>query len=277
GAENVGPDDVGASPAQAALAAMHRSIGFEFTDQAFGHLDLPDRNLDAPTAGAVIDVLLGAAAEVAVRGSAVPRPYVRTFRDCRDSAIKRPLDAAALDNVVITGGSGAIGLRYARYCIERGARTVTLLSRSGLDPTVLRRLTEGHDTAVRALRCDITDPVAVAAAGRHAGDGASLLIHTAGIAETRFRADLTGTDVAAVCAAKVRGLALLADMWPLRPDSRILACSSVFGVWGGYHHAAYAASNRMLDVLVAQLRCIAASAACAGDAPTSSGPTFSAP
>ncbi len=47
---------------------------------------------------------------------------------------------------------------------------------------------------------------------------------------------------------------MLADVWPLRPDCRILACSSVFGVWGGHNHAAYAASNRMLDVLVAQLR-----------------------
>ena len=60
--------------------------------------------------------------------------------------------------------------------------------------------------------------------------------------------------MAAVCAAKVRGLALLADLWPLRPECRILACSSVFGVWGGYRHPAYAASNRMLDVLAAQLR-----------------------
>ena len=252
GAENIDPDD-SASPAQAALAAMHRSVGFEFTDQTFGHLDLSGRGVDARTARAVVDVLLGEAAEVALRGSESPRRYVRTFRQCRDSATKRPLDAAALDNVVITGGSGAIGLQYARYCIERGARTVTLLSRNGIDQDALRRLTGNHDTEVHAPRCDITDPAALTAlAARHAG--ASLLIHTAGIAEARSRSDLTGADVARVCAAKVRGLALLAEVWPLRPDCRILACSSVFGVWGGYGHAAYAASNRMLDVLVASLR-----------------------
>ena len=252
GAENIDPDD-SASPAQAALAAMHRSVGFEFTDQSFGHLDLSDRGVDARTARAAVDVLLGEAAEAALRGSESPRRYVRTFRRCRDSATKRPLDAAALDDVVITGGSGAIGLQYARYCIERGARTVTLLSRNGIDQDALRRLTENHDTEVHARRCDITDPAALAAlAPRHAG--ASLLIHTAGIAEARSRSELTGADVARVCAAKVRGLALLAELWPLRPDCRILACSSVFGVWGGYGHAAYAASNRLLDVLVAQLR-----------------------
>ncbi|OOK78386.1 short chain dehydrogenase family protein [Mycobacterium kansasii] len=46
----------------------------------------------------------------------------------------------------------------------------------------------------------------------------------------------------------------MTDAWPLRPDARILLCSSVSGVWGGYGHAGYAASNRMLDTMAAQLR-----------------------
>ncbi|BCI86421.1 hypothetical protein NIIDMKKI_16270 [Mycobacterium kansasii] len=46
----------------------------------------------------------------------------------------------------------------------------------------------------------------------------------------------------------------MTDAWPLRPDARILLCSSVSGVWGGYGHAGYAASNRMLDTVAAQLR-----------------------
>jgi len=255
GAEQVGSDASDVSPAQAALAAMHRSAGFEFPDQAFGHLDLPRRDIDAPTAVAVIETLLGEAAEVALRGTESPRRYVRTFRDCRASATRWPLEPAALEHVVITGGSGAIGLQYARYCIEHGARTVTLLSRNGVDAAVLARLAENYDVQLHAPRCDITDTAALsAAAAEYAGSGASLLIHTAGIARARRRSDLTGADVAEVCAAKVLGLAALADAWPLRPDCRILACSSVFGVWGGYSHAAYAASNRMLDVLAAQLR-----------------------
>jgi mycobactin polyketide synthetase MbtD len=71
---------------------------------------------------------------------------------------------------------------------------------------------------------------------------------------TRRHVELSGGDLAAVCAAKVAGLALLTDVWPLRAFCRIVACSSVFGVWGGHGHAAYAASNRLLDVLAAQLR-----------------------
>jgi mycobactin polyketide synthetase MbtD len=157
--------------------------------------------------------------------------------------------------VVITGGSGAIGLRYAQYCIARGARRVILLSRNGVEPDVLDQLIGRHHVDVYAPHCDITDRAAVAAlAAEYAGAGASLLIHTAGIAAASRRAELTGADVAAVCAAKVSGLAVMADVWPLQPECRILACSSVFGVWGGHGHAAYAASNRILDVLAAQLR-----------------------
>ena len=253
GGERVHSDDADVRPAQAALAAMHRSVGFEFPDQTFGSLDLSSRDVDGSTAAAVVDVLLGDATVTALRANA--RRYVRSFRESRNSTGKRPLDAAALENVVITGGSGAIGLRYARHCIEHGARQVILLSRNGLDPAVLGQLAEGHSAEVHAPACDITDRAALAAvAAEYAGSGASLLIHAAGIAVNRQHSELTGADVAAVCAAKVAGLALMADVWPLRAECRILACSSVFGVWGGHGHAAYAASNRLLDVLAAQLR-----------------------
>ena len=253
GGERARPDDADVRPAQAALAAMHRSVGFEFPDQAFGSLDLSSRDVDGPTAKAIVDVLLGDVTVTALRTNA--RRYVRGLRECRNSPGSRPFDAATLENVVITGGSGAIGLRYARHCVEHGARKVILLSRNGVDSAVLDRLTEGHSAEVHAPACDITDRATLSAvAAEYADSGASLLIHTAGIAVNRQHAELTGADVAAVCAAKVAGLALMADVWPLCAGCRILACSSVFGVWGGHGHAAYAASNRLLDVLAAQLR-----------------------
>lgn len=86
GAEQVDRDEPTVAPAQAALAAMHRSVGFEFPDQTFGHIDLPSRDVDAPTALAVVEALLGDGAET-------PRRYVRTFRECRESTTSRPLDA----------------------------------------------------------------------------------------------------------------------------------------------------------------------------------------
>jgi mycobactin polyketide synthetase MbtD len=260
GGERVLTGDTDPRPAQSALAAMHRSVGFEFGDQTFGSLDLPAGDVDEQTAAAAIDALLGDAGVMALRvntvgGTSAPQPFVRTLREHLDSVTTRPLDAAALENVVITGGSGAIGLHYAQYCIEHGARRIVLLSRNGVETETLSRLAGQHDVQVFAPQCDITDSSAVSAvAAEYAGTGASMLIHTAGTAAASVHADLTGADVAAVCAAKVTGLAVMAEVWPLRPDCRVLACSSVFGVWGGQGHAAYAASNRILDVQAARLR-----------------------
>ena len=260
--ERIDADDTDVRPAHAALAAMHRSVGFEFGEQAFGSLDVRSGDVDLQTAPAILNVLLGEPGVMALRANGVgasnhgsPRCYVRTLRESSDSLATRALGVAALDNVVITGGSGAIGLRYAQYCIERGARRIILLSRNGIAAETLKELAGRHHVEVFAPECDITDRAAVATvAADCAGDGASLLIHTAGTAAVHLHAALTGADVAAVCGAKVAGLAAMADVWPLQPECRILACSSVFGVWGGRGHAAYAASNRLLDVLAAQLR-----------------------
>lgn len=255
--ERVGSDPSGASPAQAALAAAHRSVGFEFPDCTFAHLDLPAWGLDAQSAHGCVDALLGDHTEVALRDGDAGGPgwFVRTLRECAEPASERLLDTAALDDVVITGGNGTIGLRYARHCVEQGARRVTLLSRTGIERGQLDRLSDGYHAEVHAPACDITDAATLSAvAGEYAGNGASLLIHAAGAARFAPHDQLTDDDLADVFSAKVAGLVAMTDVWPLRQDARILLCSSVSGVWGGYGHAAYAASNRVLDVFAAQLR-----------------------
>lgn len=255
GGERVHPDSPFALPAQAALAAMHRSVGFEFSDRTFAHLDLPSREIDADTVDRCIDMLLGEDTEVAVRDGGGPRCCIRTLRESDDSAPAEAFSTAELENVVITGGSGTIGLRYARHCIEHGAKSVILLSRKGVGPPEIERLTAGYPAEVHAPACDITDEHDLAVvAEKYAGDGASLLIHTAGIAKFGPHDQLADADLTDVFSAKVVGLIRMTDIWPLRPDARILLCSSVSGVWGGYGHAAYAAANRMLDTLAGELR-----------------------
>lgn len=255
--EQVQPGEPAGLPAQAALAALHRSVGFEFPDKTFGHLDLPSRNIAAQEGLACVDVLLGDADEVALREgrNGDLRHYIRRMREVDGPMPQRALDGTALDNVVITGGSGAIGLAYARRCIDHGARRVVLLSRRGIAHADLDRLRNGHDVDVHAPACDITDTDSVRlAAADHAGDGASLLIHAAGTATFGPHDRLTGADLADMFGPKVTGLVRLFQTWPLRQDVRIISCSSVSGLWGGYGHGAYAASNRMLDVLAAHLR-----------------------
>ncbi|BBZ22576.1 SDR family NAD(P)-dependent oxidoreductase [Mycolicibacter hiberniae] len=236
-------------PGSAALAALHRSTGFDYPDHTFAHLDLPA----APTAA---DLRAAAAAlwlpdtEVAVRAGDLAR---RRFTESETPAT---LPAVA-ERVVISGGTGAIGMAYAAYCADHGAREIVLLSRSGAgDATAaqLESLRARTGATITAIRCDITDDAAVAALiAQYRPAPAGLLVHTAS-AEAVATSEVTEQSVRDALGAKVIGLDNLVRHWPLRPDARVLVCSSVLALWGGSGHGPYAAANRMADALVGRLR-----------------------
>src|SRR5262249_31755373 len=126
GAERIGPEDSLPSTGHAALAAMHRSIGFDYPEQAFNHLDLPSWELPPAARRAVVEAMLSGSGETAPRDSAGGHAlFERSFLDA-PAAPQWPLDSGVLDDVVITGGAGAIGLHYARHLAECGARRIVL-------------------------------------------------------------------------------------------------------------------------------------------------------
>ncbi|OMC39933.1 polyketide synthase [Mycobacterium sp. GA-1841] len=255
----VGGEQVSSSeqshPEAAALAAMHRSLGYEHPDQTFRHLDLPPTALDPAAAALGLTAMLSDADVIAMRDNG--SGYTVWRRGMRDeTSDAQPWDAESgiFDEVVITGGAGAVGLHYARHLAEQGARRIVLLSRRGLDDEQLAALT-GLGTEIVAPRCDLTDPAQLAATVAQLTIGpASLVIHAAASAIIAPGGELTGQAVRDTFAAKVDGLANLTKVWPMRPDARIVVCSSVSGLWGGYGHAAYSAANRLLDALAGELR-----------------------
>jgi mycobactin polyketide synthetase MbtD len=251
GAERAGRLDPPPSAGHAALTAMHRCAGFDHPERAFTHLDLPSWELTPAAGYTAVDALLSGAAELALRGHAL---FERSFRDAPVAA-PWPLDSGVLDDVVITGGAGAIGLHYARCLAERGARRIVLLSRRAADPEVLKALAAEHGTELVPAPCDITDPAQMAlTAAKYGAAGASLIVHAAGSAAFGAGATPTEAALAEAFAAKVSGLAHLAELWPVRTGARTLLCSSVSGLWGGRGHAAYSAANRLLDEMAAELR-----------------------
>ena len=256
GGERVTDGDPGPLPAAAALAAMHRSVGLEHPDQSFRHLDLPAQWLDATIAAAAVAAMLCATEDVAVRTPATgPTLYRRSLRDEQALAPSWTAASGIFDEVVVTGGSGAVGLHYARYLADHGARRIVLLSRHGVDAAALAELNQPRDVEVLAPHCDVTDTERLAAtAAEFAGTGATLVIHAAGAAAMAPARQLTAVAMRETCSAKVAGLERLTAVWPMRADARILLCSSVSGLWGGQGHAAYSAANRLLDVMAAQQR-----------------------
>ena len=162
---------------------MHRSIGFEHPDQTFRHLDLATGDLDDGDRRRGGRALLTDAGEAARRAA--------PCRSCTGATLSRsaavapawPLDSGLLDDVVITGGSGAVGLHYARYFAERGARRIVLLGRRRSGRRLLASVAGRTGAEVMAPPCDITDRDRVAAtAAEYGGTGASLVIHAAGAA-----------------------------------------------------------------------------------------------
>ncbi len=254
GGEQMGTQEL-SRPEAAALAAVHRSLGYEHPDQAFHHLDLPTAPLDPAAAVTAVTAMLTDADEIALRdnGSGATL-WRRGMRDDTSDSSSWTAESRIFDEVVITGGAGAVGLHYARELAEQGARRIVLLSRSGLDDDRIAALAT-RGTEILAPRCDLTNPAQIAATlAELAVNPASLVIHAAASATIAPGGELTGAAVRNTFAAKVGGLANLTAAWPMRPDVRIVLCSSVSGSWGGYGHAAYSAANRLLDALGGQLR-----------------------
>ncbi|MFV8050846.1 mycobactin polyketide synthase MbtD [Mycobacterium sp. 48b] len=254
GGERVG-DEEPSRPEAAALAAMHRSVGYEHPDQSFRHLDLSPAPLDPVAAAAAVTAMLTDSDDIALRDNGSgPTVWQRGTRDDTSDARSWTAESGIFDEVVITGGAGAVGLHFAGHLAELGARRIVLLSRSGLDEQQVSTLA-ARGTEILAPRCDLTDPAQIAATVAELELGpASLVIHAAASATIAPGGELTGATVRDTFAAKVCGLANVAAAWPLRPDARMVLCSSVSGLWGGYGHAAYSAANRLLDTLGAQLR-----------------------
>lgn len=251
-------DEHSALPEAAALAAMHRSLGYEHPDQEFRHLDLPPGPLEPAAAAAAITAMLAGVGDVALRDNGSgPAAWRRGMREDSSDDRSWTAESGRFDEVVITGGAGAVGLHFARHLAEQGARRIVLLSRRGLDDERLADLADvaAAGTEILAPRCDLTDPAQIAATVAELDlSPATLVIHAAASATIAPGGDLTGAMMRDTCAAKVTGLANLAAAWPLRPDARIMLCSSVSGLWGGYGHAAYSAANRLLDTFGGQLR-----------------------
>ncbi|WP_198290975.1 nocobactin polyketide synthase NbtC [Mycobacterium sp. 155] len=251
GAEPVLADDGPPEPVAAALAAGFRCLSSEYADTAFRHLDLPAGRVDA---GAIIAALHAAGEpELALREGGL---YAKRLVDTGTQPTTVSLTGR---HVLITGGTGAVGLEFADHAAQAGARRITLASRSGMSSAIadrLRRLSETTD--IRVVACDVTDPDAVA---RLAGDmrdaPVDLLVHAVmdgeGTGDTAMT-DLSADQISRGLRGKAIGLARVLEAVPLSGEARILLCSSMASVLGGRGKIVYAAANRLLDAFAHTLR-----------------------
>ena len=253
GAVAVGEDRSYLHPTQAAVAGLRRAAVLEDPHVWGGLVDLPGDVGDgeSPDVRALPIVLAAAAGrddEWAVRGGVA---HVRRIVTVRSTA-GRPWTPRG--TALVTGGTGALGLRIARRLLDRGVDDVVLVGRSS-GATAVDAVLDA-DPRVRVVGCDISDPDAVRGLLtwlRSEDRVVRTVVHAAGYVELRAFADLDLDHLRRVHAAKAAGAANL-DAYLDDDVESVLFCSSITGTWGSADHAGYGSANAFLDALATARR-----------------------
>ncbi|MEU3986570.1 SDR family NAD(P)-dependent oxidoreductase, partial [Streptomyces sp. NPDC026672] len=254
GAVSVGRTDSVTAPEQAAVWGIGRVAALEHPDLWGGLVDLPD-DLDERAVARLATVLgeggSGESGEdqLAVRATGT---YGRRLTRPRPA----PLDTwRPRGTVLVTGGTGAIGARVARWAVERGAEHVVLAGRRGPDaPGAAELEAELVEAGARVtlVAVDVSERDEVAALlEAHPVDA---VLHTAGVLDDSV---LGGTDperVRHVLRAKAEAALHLDELTRDRDLSAFVLFSSLAGVLGNAGQGAYAAANAMLDALAERRR-----------------------
>lgn len=254
GGEAVVADDPSPDPVHAAAISGFRSIGCEHPRVCFRHLDLAAGS-PLPDASAAVLAALHTARESALAlrdGVLYAKRIVESEAPVADSNLATP------QHVLIVGGTGNLGLDFCEHLARRGARRITLVSRSGETAAVANRLQQIRSATsahIEAAACDVGDPAAVLRLATAAQDTpADLIVHAAVQYSGMELADITVEKAEKALRAKVVGMSMVLETIPRTADCRILLCSSVAATVGGRGLIVYAASNRMLDAMAHRLR-----------------------
>ncbi|WP_405876764.1 SDR family NAD(P)-dependent oxidoreductase [Streptomyces sp. NBC_01384] len=259
GAVATADDRAPAAPLQAGVWGLGRVAALEHPGRWGGLIDLPEA-AGEPTLNLLADLLTGEATEdqIAVRGGkALGRRLVRAPHG--DAPAARSFKPRG--TVLVTGGTGALGVRMARWLARNGAGHLVLTGRRGADtPGIadLRQELQEQGTPVTVAACDMADPDSVAALIRQLEQEGvppvRTVLHAAGISALGSLADTGITDLVSTLSGKVQGADHLdAALDPAALDA-VVYFSSISGTWGVADHGAYAAANAILDARAEQRR-----------------------
>ncbi|MEV7776553.1 type I polyketide synthase [Kitasatospora sp. NPDC086791] len=158
-----------------------------------------------------------------------------------------PLDGAPLDGtVLITGGTGTLGVLVARHLVARhGAPHVVLASRRGVEPPGLR---QELGAALTVVACDAGDRGALRDLVASIPD-LRVVVHAAGVVDDAVVGSMTPEQIDTVLRSKADAAWHLHEATEHLDLRAFVLFSSASGVFGAPGQANYAAANAFLDAL----------------------------
>jgi acyl transferase domain-containing protein/acyl carrier protein/short-subunit dehydrogenase len=241
--------------AQAPLWGMARVVALEHPELRCTRLDL-DPNGNGDAAEMVLSDLLGPGSEdqIAIReGHRHVARLVRHEPSLDQDPAEQPSFRADA-SYLITGGLGGLGLLVARWMVQRGAREIVLVGRSGGGAgasEILRELGAGG-ARITTVEADVTDCAALARVMTQIDGNMSCLrgvVHAAGVLDDGILLNLTWDRFERVLAPKTVGAWNLHRLTEDRPLDFFILFSSTASVLGSPGQANHAAANAYLDAL----------------------------
>jgi len=244
------------------LTGFSKVLALELSDVMQGHLDYrsSDSELGRVMASALVDALMSDLpfANLHYDGKTWSAPVLQKVpaEVVRQKAIEQGSEELRQDAFyLIAGGTGSIGLSTTQRLIDRGAKHIVLLSRSGINEQ-----SPAYNTVKKMqLSCEVLTPT-IDICNREALQGyletlrkefpIAGVIHAAGTFDITPLTSLTSEDCFSVMDSKVIGLRWLDELTREDEIEMFIGFSSIASVWGSAGNFHYAAANYAVDSII---------------------------